>query len=175
MPTRRGFYRFLSMLGGNTVAIAMAVPGVRFLLDPLTKKGQERNLLSLARLSQLQPGKPQAFSIIEEKQDAWVKYPKEPVGSVWLVRQPDGAKEKVLAFSAECPHLSCSVTLSNDRQGFQCPCHGAMFGLDGAKKNAVSPRGMDGLEVDLSDDPDPVISVRFARFQPQSAEKKSLA
>ena len=120
-------------------------------------------------------GEPQAFAILAERQDGWVKYPKEPVGSVWLVRQPESSPEPVLALSAECPHLSCPVNLAPDRQSFLCPCHQANFTLEGQKINDVAARGMDSLPVKLSGDPDPEVLVKFERFQPQLAEKKSLA
>jgi hypothetical protein len=34
---------------------------------------------------------------------------------------------------------------------------------------------MDSLPVELSADPDPVVRVKFERFQPQTAERKTLA
>ena len=173
MPTRRDFYRYLSIAGGNVIALALAVPGVRYLLDPLTRKSQAGGFRSLARLSQLEPGKPQAFPIIEAKQDAWVKYPKEPVGSVWLVRQP-GDKPIVLAFTAECPHLGCAVGLSADQKNFFCPCHTSSFAFDGAVMNKVPPRGMDALEVEFTAEADPQVKVKFERFQTQSKERKPL-
>jgi len=173
MPNRRDFYRYLAIAGGNAIALALAVPGVRYLLDPLTRKTEAGGFRTLARLSQLEPGKPQAFPIIEARQDAWVKYPKEPVGSVWLVRQP-GEKPMVLAFTAECPHLGCAVGLSADGKSFLCPCHTSNFAFDGSIQNQVPPRGMDALEVEISKEADPQIQVKFERFQTQSKERKTL-
>jgi menaquinol-cytochrome c reductase iron-sulfur subunit len=155
-------------------ALALAVPGIRFLLDPLGKKAPGGAFRPLTTLDQLKVGEPRAFAIIARRQDGWVRYPEEPIGSVWLVRQPEGAKEPVLALSAECPHLSCPVGLAPDRKTFLCPCHGANFTLEGAKLNEVAARGMDALSVELSAGPDPEVLVKFERFQPQSAEKKPL-
>jgi menaquinol-cytochrome c reductase iron-sulfur subunit len=173
MLNRRHFYRYGAIVVGNAIALALAIPGVRYLLDPLTKKGQAGGFRTLARLSQLTPGKPQAFPIIEERQDAWVKYPKEPIGSVWLIRQI-GEKPSVAAFTAECPHLGCAVGLAADGKNFLCPCHTSEFGFDGKPENSVPPRGMDPLEVTLSDDPDPRVDVKFERYQTQSKERKPL-
>ena len=175
MTNRRDFYRLGAIALGNLFALAVAVPGVKYLLDPLGKSSGSGEFRPLTRLGQLKVGEPQAFSIIAERRDAWVKYPKEPVGSVWLVRQPAGAKVPVLALSAECPHLSCPVPLAPDRKSFLCPCHQANFALDGAKLNEVAARGMDSLPVELSADADPEVLVKFERFQPQSSEKKPLA
>jgi menaquinol-cytochrome c reductase iron-sulfur subunit len=175
MPNRRDVFRLGAIALGNVFGLALAVPGVRFLLDPLGKTGSLGSFRVLSTLGQLKVGEPRAFAIIARKQDGWVKYPEEPVGSVWLVRQPEGSKEPVVALSAECPHLSCPIPLAPDGQSFLCPCHGANFTLEGQKVNDVAARGMDTLAVELSSAADPEVLVKFERFQPQSAEKKPLA
>ena len=175
MLHRRNFYRLGTLALGGAFTLALAVPGLRFLLDPLWKRGDEGDFRFLARLGQLKVGVPQPFSILAERQDAWVRYPRQPVGSVYLVRQPDGSQEKVIALSSECPHLSCPVIHTAGSKEFLCPCHASVFDLDGTPKNTVSPRAMDRLEVRLSDDADPEIQVKFLRFRPQTEEKTSLA
>jgi Rieske Fe-S protein len=175
MTNRRNLFRLGAVALGNLFALALAVPGLKYLLDPLSKKSSGGSFQPLTSLGQLKVGEPRAFAIIAERQDAWVKYPPEPVGSVWLVRQPEGSKQPVLAFSAECPHLGCPVNLAPDRKSFLCPCHQAGFTFDGQKTNEVAPRGMDSLAVQLSSATDPEIAVKFERFQPQTAEKKPLA
>jgi menaquinol-cytochrome c reductase iron-sulfur subunit len=175
MPSRRSLFRLGAVALGNLFALGLTVPGLKYLLDPLGKTSGSAEFKPLTRLGQLKVGEPQAFAIISERTDAWVKYPPEPIGSVWLVRQADGSKEPVLAFTAECPHLGCPVNLSPDRKSFLCPCHQAAFTFEGKKTNEVSPRGMDSLPVELSADNDPEIAVKFERFQPQTAEKKPLA
>ena len=175
MPNRRDVFRLGAVALGNLFALALAVPGIKFLLDPLGKKGPGGSFRPLTTLGQLQVGEPKAFAIIARRQDGWVRYPEEPVGSVWLVRQPEGSKEPVVALSAECPHLSCPIPLAADGKTFLCPCHGANFALDGQKLNAVAARGMDTLAVEISKAGDPEVFVKFERFQPQSSEKKPLA
>ncbi len=178
MPNRRDFYRLGAIALGNAFALALAVPGAKFLLDPLGKKTGGGDFRALTRLGQLKVGEPEAFAVIAVRQDAWVKYPREPIGSVWLVRQPEGSPRPVVAFTAECPHLSCPVNLAGDHKSFFCPCHNSGFRFDGSRINEVSPRGMDSLEVQLSDEADPEareVRVKFERFLPQTAEKKPLA
>lgn len=174
MFNRRALYRWSAIALGNSLALAVAVPVLKYLLDPLGKRLGGGSFRPLTRLSQLKVGEPEAFAVIAKRQDAWVRYPPEPVGLVWLVRRADGSEPKVLAFSAECPHLSCPVNVAPDRRTFLCPCHQASFRFDGQTLNAVSPRGMDALEIRLNDDTDPEISVKFERFVPQSREKKPL-
>ncbi len=172
---RRDFYRFGTLALGGLVSLALAVPGVAYILDPiLKKKGREGDYQELTSLSRLQVGVPEVFPIIEERQDAWVKYPPEPVGAVWLIRQPAGSTEEVLALSAECPHLGCAVNLSSDRKSFFCPCHTSSFKFNGNPINQIPPRAMDSLKVDVTKDSDPKVRVKFERFRPQIKEKKPL-
>ncbi len=175
MPHRRNLFRLGAVALGNLFALGLAIPGLKYLLDPLGKKSGSGEFRPLTRLDQLKVDEPQAFAIIEERRDAWVKYPREPVGSVWLIRQPEGSKEKVVAFTAECPHLGCPVNLAADHKSFLCPCHQAAFALDGKKLNDIPPRGLDRLDVQITAGNDPEVKVKFERFQPQSSEKKPLA
>jgi menaquinol-cytochrome c reductase iron-sulfur subunit len=172
--TRRDFYRFATVGLGALTGLALAVPGVAYIASPLRKKGREESFETLTRLNELEVGVPRSFAIIEERRDAWIKYPREPVGSVWLVRQPEGKGDRVLALSSECPHLGCAVNLTVDGKSFLCPCHTSAFGLDGTKQNAVPPRNMDRLKVELTSDDDPEVRVKFQRFRTQSEEQISL-
>lgn len=172
---RRDLYRFGTIALGSLVALALAVPGVAYLLDPLRRTSRRGDYETLTRLSQLSVGEPKAFAVIDERQDAWVKYPREPIGSVWLIRQPEGSKDRVIAFTAECPHLGCAVNLAGDGKSFLCPCHTSEFDFRGNPLNQVPPRGMDRLDVKLSNDPDPGVRVRFQRFRTQTEEKIPLA
>jgi menaquinol-cytochrome c reductase iron-sulfur subunit len=175
---RRDFHRMGTWALGGLIKLAVAVPAAAFLLSPLRKKAgavEEGGFESLTTLSHLKVGEPKSFGIVRDQVDAWVKYPREPVGSVWLVRQPEGAESPVVAFTAECPHLGCAVNTSADGARFFCPCHSSAFALDGTPQNRVPPRPMDRLDVELSDDPDPVVSVRFERFRTLAQEKIPLA
>ena len=170
MLTRREFYQWGTMALGGLMGLVLAVPGAAYVLDPLRKKLGAVKSYPLARLNELEVGVPRSFPIVDERQDAWVKYPKEPVGLVWLVRQDD-PKEPVVAFTAECPHLGCAVNLSADRKSFRCPCHDSAFSFQGKPENQIPPRGMDRLEVVHPKGENDLIQVKFLRFRSQTEEK----
>lgn len=174
--TRRDLYRFGTLVLGGLMTLGLTVPGLAYLLDPLGKRRGAARSYALAKLSELEVGVPRSFPIVDERQDAWVKYPREPIGLVWLVKQPEGAKEPVVAFTAECPHLGCAVNLSGDKTMFRCPCHDSAFTFDGKPQNQIPPRGMDRLEVEpLAGGPDPAVRVKFERFQSQTEKRVPLA
>ncbi|HWA76703.1 MAG TPA: Rieske (2Fe-2S) protein [Polyangiaceae bacterium] len=88
---------------------------------------------------------------------------------VWLVRQGSGVR----AFAARCPHLGCSVGVAEDHRSFECPCHHARFGLNGARIDRAhnpAPRDMDPLEVRI-DERTAHIEVRALHFQPGIPER----
>jgi len=172
---RRAVLRAATVLLKSLVGLVLAVPALAYIASPLRKRNRESAFETLARLSQLEVGVPRSFAIIEERHDAWVKYPREPIGAVWLVRQKAGTKPAVIAFSAECPHLGCAVNLAADGHSFACPCHTSAFDLDGKPSNTVPPRPLDRLEVELTGADDPEVRVKFQRFRSQIEEKVPLA
>jgi menaquinol-cytochrome c reductase iron-sulfur subunit len=176
--TRRDLYRYGSVVLGGLIKLAIAVPAVGFLVSPLRKKpGQagEDAFETLTSLSRLSVGVPRSFAIIRDITDAWVKYPAEPSGSVWLVRQPEGTTPQVVAYTAECPHLGCAINLSADGKSFLCPCHTSSFDFEGKPQNQVPPRPMDQLDVELTSDPDPMVRVKFQKFRALAEERIPLA
>ncbi len=174
MP-RRGLLALATAALGTLIAAVLAVPGAAFILTPLKRKGSGGEFHSVTRLSQLEAGVPRSFAIVEERRDAWVHYPREPVGSVWLIRQQPGQKEQVIAFQSECPHLGCAINIKGDQTGFLCPCHTSAFTFEGQPTNHVPPRPMDRLEVELSADEDPEVRVKYQRFRTATEEKIPLA
>ena len=176
--TRRDFHRLGSIVLTGLIKLVIAVPAVAFLVSPLRRKRAEAGdaaFTPLTSLSQLKVGVPRSFAIIQDRTDAWVKYPSEPVGSVWLIRQPAGAKPEVIAFSAECPHLGCAINLSADGKSFLCPCHTSAFTFEGTPENQVPPRPMDKLDVELTTESDPKVRVKFQRFRTLAEERIPLA
>ena len=176
--TRRDFYRYGSIVLTGLVKLAVAVPAVAFLVSPLRKKDPgagDDTFETLTSLGQLTVGVPRSFAIIRDRTDAWVKYPREPAGSVWLVRQPAGSKPEVIAYSAECPHLGCAINLGEGGKSFLCPCHTSAFDFEGRPQNHVPPRPMDRLDVELTADPDPKVRVKFQRFRTLAEERIPLA
>jgi menaquinol-cytochrome c reductase iron-sulfur subunit len=168
---RRNLLGLATVALGGLIAAVLAVPGVAYVLSPLRRKGPDAAIHTLTRISQLQVGVPRLFTIIAEREDAAVRYPPEPVGSVWLIRQPAGHEPPVVALQSECPHLGCAVNLKADRSGFLCPCHTSAFTFDGIPTNQVPPRPMDRLDVELTAGDDPEVRVRFQRFRTQIEER----
>ena len=64
-----------------------------------------------------------------------------PGRSVAVFRDAEG----VYAISRICTHLGCLV--KNEGEGFQCPCHGSRFALDGTVTKGPAPKALPWMGV----------------------------
>ncbi|QGJ72125.1 Rieske domain-containing protein [Planctomycetales bacterium 10988] len=162
-PPRRGF--FMQAVAACLGVLFFLVPfasGIVVYLDPLRKRerskpdseetptegGPQAGFLFVANLQEIpEDGTPRRFPIEAEKVDAWNRFDNVRIGAVYLRREG----ENVIAFSAVCPHAGCFVEFKEAREQYECPCHNAIFSVEGERddpKHSVSPRNMDKLKVD---------------------------
>lgn len=169
---RRKFLKYCSGVLGAIYATVLAVPGLGFLFSTLKRGQQKEKIYQLAKLNDLEPGVPQRFSIIDQRVDAWTKYPSGPIGSVWITKAHDGT---VTAFSSTCPHLGCVIDYVPGDEEFFCPCHAATFQEDGAMVSGPQPRGMDELKTSLKKvRGEQWVEVEFQKFETGISEKVPL-
>lgn len=161
---RRGFLaKSVAVLAGGAAIAVPAAAGVVTFLNPIRQKSEGGHFLKLATLDLLPPdGTPLRVPVIVERTDAWNRFPKEPVGAVYLRRIDNG----VLALQVFCPHGGCAINFDEKTKCFACPCHAQPhFDLDGKRAGGAksfSPRDMDSLEVDIRDQSE--VWVKFQTF-----------
>ena len=181
VPRRSFLTKFLAVVIGGVVSLVPFVSGLAVFLDPLRSK-KKRNggesdgpegFIRVANLDGLLVGKPRRFTVIDDRVDAWILFPKEPVGAVYLVRSET---DSVIALNVECPHAGCAVDYNPYREVYQCPCHASSFDVDGrlANKNSPSARALDSLEIHPEKLKDGEIWVKFQSFRAGTAEKIAL-
>ncbi len=179
-PPRRSF--LTKFLAGALGALAGLIPvgiGGAFFLDPLIRKRSgagvgstggvqkdEKGFIKMAIAADALPndGMPQKFTVFDDIINAWNKSPNQPVGSVWLRK----INNQIIAFNVTCPHLGCAVEHRSAQGDFYCPCHTSAFDLDGKKLNAIPPRDMDSLELDVRGNE---IWIKYQNFQGATGEK----
>ncbi len=155
---RRRFLAKVTIALNALLGAVVAVPAVGYLLSPLRRRREARRFVRLARLNDLADGEPRKFAVVGPEVDAWTRAPDRRLGAVWLVRRGDG----VVAYTATCPHLGCSVDYRAEACRFACPCHASFFAIDGRRLAGPSPRGMDALDARETDG---WVEVRFERFR----------
>lgn len=173
---RRGFLaQTATLVLGGLGLLVPAVTGIVAFLNPLRQKSRAGSFLRLTSLEVLpEDGTPRRFPVVAERTDAWNRYPKEPIGAVFLRRTGD-AKEPVKALQVVCPHAGCFIEYRATPEGgkFFCPCHAASFDLEGKclEKPSESPRPMDTLEVDPKRLKEGEVCVKFQNFRTGTSQK----
>jgi len=161
--SRRELLERLATLGlGLAAALAAAVPALWSVvgvarLETLTFGD---GFIDIGPLDSFPPHEPQSVVLRGAVRDAWVRQEGVALGSAWVVRNGPA----VVAFSATCPHLGCSVGYDPVGNRFVCPCHASIFGPDGAVRSGPSPRGLDPLPTQVGSNGE--VACRYLRFKP---------
>ena len=176
---RRSFLKTLAAGLNGFIGLAVVIPGIRFLLDPLRRAPHMRGFIRVATVASLTAGRPQHVTVLADRWDAYTHYPPGPIGNVWLLRNASDDREpKIRCLQVICPHLGCAIDFAADRNAFNCPCHASEFDSAGRRRFGPSPRDMDELECRVSDaDESGVcwVEVRYQEFQSGASEKRPTA
>jgi len=145
--SRRSYFGWLAGLCAAGVGAALAMPLVRYVFYPLRAQATRIQWSDVGPVSDFASiTAPVQRSITVDQIDGWRRVVSDKV--VYVTKARSG-QLKVL--SAVCPHLGCSVQWRSAKGGFECPCHGAVFGSDGSRTGGPAPRGMDTLETRVED------------------------
>jgi Rieske Fe-S protein len=125
----------IAVIGGGLSALAGA-----FALGP--KNGASGTRWIRAGMTvDLKRDEPVARVLAVSRVDGWYRErARETVFLVW-----DGA-QTIRAVSATCTHLGCQVKWDGRANKFKCPCHGGVYGPDGAVLEGPPPRPLDKVE-----------------------------
>jgi Rieske Fe-S protein len=180
-PTRRSFFKeALTLVIGGVATLTPLIAGIAFFLDPIIRRrkaAQGESGSASAEAGEFLPtgttvdalpadGRPQPVVIRADRVDAWNMFPNQQIGSVYLKKTPDG---KVVAFNTICPHLGCAIDYRPAQGDFFCPCHTSTFSADGQPVNAIPPRAMDSLEVEVREGG--ASWVKYQEFRSNTNEK----
>jgi len=167
---RRNFIAAVaSVVVGAMIGLVPLLAGAVMFLDPLLRRKEAgENFLRVATLEAVpDDGVPRRFPVLADRVNAWNRTPNEPIGSVYLRRDP-GSKV-VTALSAICPHAGCFVAYDEAGGRYQCPCHTSAFSQSGERiEPTPSPRDMDPLQVKLRGSD---VLVNYVNFYPGTEER----
>jgi menaquinol-cytochrome c reductase iron-sulfur subunit len=184
VPPRRNFIiSGLAVAIGAVISLFPLIPGAAVLLDPVLRRkkqdgdtGGDDPFVLIAKLESVPTSGAQQYPVIDDRNDAWNRYPDERIGAVYL-RRTGEKQDQVQCFNAVCPHLGCIYSYVSSRNEFYCPCHNSAFHVDGSKLETAdrvnpSPRPLDELEVDpkrLQENGE--VWVKFENFYTGTEEK----
>ena len=92
------------------IGLAVIIPGMRFLLDPLRRAPHKRDFIRVGPLASVTTGRPQRVTVLADRWDAYTHHPPGPIGNVWLLRnESDDRDPKIRCLHVICPHLGCAI------------------------------------------------------------------
>jgi Rieske Fe-S protein len=179
---------FLMRLGTVVIGVMLALfpfaAGWGVLTDPLRRRRASANdddqsdMAGFVRICPLESlpadGMPRAFAVTTATIDAWTRAADQRIGEVFLTRSDAGGRPQVTAFTATCPHLGCAVEFDAAEERFECPCHESGFAKDGQRLFGPSRRGLDPLQVKITDQEPREVWVKFERFRAGVPERISV-
>jgi len=168
LVTRRSFLGVLLGFGTVVMGAALSIPLIRFALHPLLTKTTEIGWSDVGKIDEFASLTAPAKRLIRvEQRDAWRKIISEK--TVYVLPRKDGV---VRILSPICPHLGCSIPWNEAKQEFICPCHIAVFAMDGAKISGPAPRSMDDLDSKVENG---ILKVRYQYFRQLIPTKEPLS
>jgi Rieske Fe-S protein len=137
--SRRGLFMKMGILFNGLVAMALAVPIVRFLLSSLTR-GRANGYLSwvsLGTVSQFPEGETRLATF---RSPYVTPTDGKTADTACWVRRITG--EQFQVFAINCAHLGCPVRWFPQSNLFMCPCHGGAYYQDGSRASGPPERGL---------------------------------
>lgn len=166
--TRRSFLGVLLGFGTAVMGAALSVPLIRFALHPLVSRTTEIGWSDVGKLDEFTSLTAPAKRLIKvEQRDAWRRIISEK--AVYVLPPKDGT---VRILSPICPHLGCSIPWNEAKQEFICPCHVAVFAMNGTKISGPAPRSMDDLDSKVENG---MVKVRYQYFRQLIPTKEALS
>lgn len=137
--TRRALFMKVGILFNSLVAVALAVPVVRFLLSSVTP-GRASEYLSwvpIGRVNEFPVGETRLATF---RNPYVMPTDGKTVDTACWVRRVEG--EKFQVFAVNCMHLGCPVRWFPQSGLFMCPCHGGAYYRDGSRASGPPERGL---------------------------------
>ena len=165
---RRSFLGVLLGFGSVVVGAALAIPLLRFALHPLLATTTKTDWSDIGKIDEFAALTAPLKKLIRvEQRDGWRKIISEK--AIYVLPAKDGV---LRVLSPICPHLGCSIPWLEAKQQFICPCHTAIFTLDGSRISGPAPRSMDDLESKVENG---MLQVRYQYFRQLIPTKEVLA
>ena len=144
LPRRRFLTLAIGLLNG-LIALALAVPGVGYLLTPVFRQGSA-TWVRLGSVGDFGSGRPRKVDFKYVSQSGYSR--SEKTRFVWVVADLDESS-KVVVFSPTCSHTGCNVAWQDNEQKFVCPCHEGRYDINGEVVSGPPPRPLTKLPVQI--------------------------
>lgn len=139
--SRRSFLTVMTGLLGTAVAATLGAGSILYAISPAFRKRSE-DWVDVGRADEIKPGSPVKVEFTVRKRDAWATV--ERRSSAWVLTS-DG--KQFIAYDPRCTHLGCPYRWDKELNRFMCPCHTAVFNVDGRVVMGPAPRPLDRFPI----------------------------
>ena len=145
--SRRDFIRVTTGLIGGSIAAAIGLPAVGYLLGPAFRNTGEAAWVDLGKLSNYPQNTPTLFQFTRAKENGWERTALSY--GVYVVRTNQNS---VRVFSNVCTHLACRATWHAGIANYVSPCHDGHFDILGNVVSGPPPRPLDEFNTKIEQD-----------------------
>jgi len=140
---RRRFLSWSIAVLGAFVGVALGIPIIGYAISPaLRREGQQ--WADAGPVADIPVGQPTKVEYQIDRKDGWIQTTRQH--SAWVVRQADG---RLIAYDPHCTHLGCPYGWDTVTRKFLCPCHTAVFAIDGTVVSGPPPRPLDRFQAQV--------------------------
>ena len=138
--SRRDFLHYSIAGLGSLIGASLLFPSLTYFFSPAWKEESEDWIL-IGTAAKIPVGAPAKVEFLQRRKDGWMTV--EEKLSAWVLTK-DGKDFTV--FDPRCTHLGCPYRWDAARQQFLCPCHTAVFDIEGKVISGPPPRPLDRLQ-----------------------------
>ena len=134
--------RFLGFGVGAIAALigtALGLPLAGYAVSPAFQK-KKQDWIEVGLMSDFKAGQPRKIEYDAFRKDGWIE--ESVTKSAWVVLR-DG--NNVVVYDPRCTHLGCAYRWDDGKGHFLCPCHDAVFDIEGKVVAGPPPRPLDRL------------------------------
>ncbi|MCJ7718121.1 MAG: ubiquinol-cytochrome c reductase iron-sulfur subunit [Anaerolineales bacterium] len=144
---RRSFVKIVTTFLGSIMAAIVGLPMIQYFISPALNITAEDDWISLGSLENYPMEVPTKFTFTLTRINGWEKSSQSYGAFVFRQSEKD-----VIVFSDVCTHLSCRVAWDAENAEYFCPCHAALFDINGEVISGPPPRPLDQYEIKLEED-----------------------
>ncbi len=138
--SRRDFIKVTTGIVGGVIGAAIGLPTISYLIDPALREAGKETWIPIGKLENMEVGIPYPFSFTSVQVNGWERTASSFGG--YAIRKSEDPKD-ILILNSRCTHLGCTVNWNDEAEGFLCPCHDALFDINGEVVNGPPPRPLD--------------------------------
>jgi menaquinol-cytochrome c reductase iron-sulfur subunit len=135
--SRNDFVKGMVGLLGTIMGVAIGLPAIGYVIGPALRAQAKETWIPIGKLESFPIGVPTPASFVRSTVNGWEKSAMSY--GVYVYRS---SATDTITFSNICTHLGCRVNWSTDKKDYLCPCHSAVFDIQGLVVSGPPPRPM---------------------------------